>query len=98
MNFLNVKHQFITAYHCQAKGAAEKFNRYIKTALRCHANSENWFEYLGLAMLGIHASYNHDIKMSCAERLFGKTLRLSRFLLGLVLTLVRLMILYFCRI
>ena len=76
MTFLNVKHQFITAYHCQANGAAENFNRYIKTALRCYSNSENWFEHLGLAMLGINASYNQDIQMSRAERLYGKTLRL----------------------
>ena len=76
MTFLNVKHQFITAYHCQANGAAENFNRYIKTALRCYSDSENWFEHLGLAMLGINASYNQDIQMSRAERLYGKTLRL----------------------
>ena len=61
MTYLNVKHQFITAYHCQANGAAENFNRYIKTALRCYSNSENWFEHLGLAMLGINTSYNQDI-------------------------------------
>ena len=35
--FLNVKHQFITAYHHQANRAAENFNRYIKTALRCYS-------------------------------------------------------------
>jgi len=43
-------------------------------ALHCHANSENWFEHLSLAMLGINASYNHAIKMSRAGRMFGKTL------------------------
>ena len=62
----------ITPYHCQANGLAEIFNRYIRTALRCHSDSENLFEHLGLAMLGIKASYNHDIQMSRAERLFGK--------------------------
>ena len=75
MTFLNVEHQFISAYHCQANGAAENFNRYEKTALRCYSNSENWFEHLGLAMLGINASYNQDIQMSRAHRLYGKTLR-----------------------
>ena len=76
MTFLNVEHQFITAYHCQANGAAENLNRYIKTALRCYINSENWFERLGLAMLGINSSYNQDIRMSRAKRLYRKTLRL----------------------
>ena len=56
MTFLNVKHRFITAYHCQANGVAKNCNRYIKTALRCYSNSEIWFEHLGLAMLGINAS------------------------------------------
>ena len=76
MTFLNVKHQFITAYHCQANGAAENFNNYIKTALRCYSNSENWFEHLGLAIHGINASYKQNIQMSLAEKLFGKTLHL----------------------
>ena len=76
MAILNVKHKLIIPYHCQANGLAENFNRYIRTALRCHSDSENWFEHLGLAMLGIDASYNHNIQMSRAERLFGKTLEL----------------------
>ena len=77
MAFLTVKHKFITPYHCQANGLAENFNHYIRTALHCHSDSENWFEYLRLAMLGINASYNHDIQMNHSERLFRKTLRLS---------------------
>ena len=71
----NVKHQFITAYYCQANGAAEDCNRYIKTALRCFNNSENWFEHLGLTTLGTSASYNQDIQISRSEKLYGNTLR-----------------------
>ena len=85
MTFLNVKHQFITAYHCQANGVAENFNRYLKTALRCYSNSKNWFEHLGLAMLGINASYNQDIQMSCA----GCVEKLCVFLLHFLLNLLQ---------
>ena len=76
MTFLNVNHKFITPYHSQSNGMVERFNRFLRTALRCHKNSEAWFDHLGLALLGINASYNSDISMSRAERLFGKKLRL----------------------
>ena len=76
MSFLNVKQKFITPYHCQANGMVERFNRYLRTALRCHDKSESWFDHLGLALLGMNSSYNEDLKMSRAERLFGKKLRL----------------------
>ena len=76
MTFLNVNHKFITPYHSQSNGMVERFNRFLRTALRCHKNSDAWFDHLGLALLGINASYNSDIKMSRAERLFGKRLRL----------------------
>ena len=54
----------------------ERFNRFLRTALRCYDNSEKWFDHLGLALLGINASFNSDIEMSRAERIFGKKLRL----------------------
>jgi len=76
MNFLNVQHKFITAYHSQSNGMVERFNRFLRTALRCQDKSDAWFDHLGLALLGINASYNSDIGMSRAERLFGKKLRL----------------------
>ena len=76
MTFLNVKHKFVTPYHCQANGMVERFNRFLRAALRCYDNSEKWFDHLGLALLGINASFNSDIKMSRAERIFGKKLRL----------------------
>ena len=42
MSFLNVKHKFITPYHCQSNGMVERFNRYLRTALRCHDNTNAW--------------------------------------------------------
>ena len=79
MTFLNVKHQFITAYLCQANGAAKNFYCYIKTVLGCNSNSGNWFEHLDSAMLEIIASYNQDIQMNRAEKLCRKT---SKFSMG----------------
>ena len=40
MTFLNVKLKFITPYHCQANGMVERFNRFLRTALRCY-NKKN---------------------------------------------------------
>ena len=76
MSFLGVHHKFITPYHCQSNGLVERFNRYLRTALRCHDNNTSWFDHLGLCLLGIQASFHSPLKMSRAELLFGKKLRL----------------------
>ena len=40
MTFLNVNHKFITFYHSQSNGMVGRFNRFLRTALRCHKNSD----------------------------------------------------------
>ena len=76
MSFLGIHHKLITPYHCQSNGLVEKFNRYLRTALRCHDNNDDWFDHLGLCLLGIQTSYHSALNMSRAERLFGKKIQL----------------------
>ena len=47
MILLNAKHKFIMPYHCQANEMVERFNRFLRTALRCYDNKEKWFDHLG---------------------------------------------------
>jgi len=57
----------------------ERFNRFLRTALKCQDYNEKWFDQLGLVLLGRNASFNSDLKMSRAEHLFGKKLCLPCF-------------------
>ena len=56
VSFLGVYHKLITPNHCQSNGLIERFDRYLRTALRYHDNNANWFDHLGLCLLGIQAS------------------------------------------
>ena len=49
----------------------------MRTALRCHDSNANWFDNLGLCLLGIQASYHSALNMCRAELLFGKKIQLS---------------------
>ena len=51
----------------------------MRTALRCHDNNGDWFDHLGLCLLGIQASDHSALIMSRAERLFGKKIQLPSF-------------------
>ena len=76
MKFLGIHHKLITPYHYQRNGLVKRFNQYLRTALRCHDNNGDWFDHLGLRLLGIQASYHSAINMSRAEWLFGKKIQL----------------------
>ena len=76
MSFLGIHHKLITPYHCQSNGLVERFNRYLRTVLRCHDNNGDWFDYLRLCLLEIQASYYSTLNMSRAERLFVKKIQL----------------------
>ncbi|GBP76783.1 Transposon Tf2-6 polyprotein [Eumeta japonica] len=67
-------HRRTTAYHPACNGLVERFHRQLKTAITCHAN-EHWTECLPLVLLGVSA-YKDDLKASCAELVYGETLRL----------------------
>ena len=48
----------------------------MRTALRYHDNNANWFNHIGLCLLGIQASYHSALNTSRAEQLFGKKIQL----------------------
>ena len=50
MTSLDVNQKFFSPYHSQSNGMLEQFNRFLRTALRCHKNSDAWFDHLGLAL------------------------------------------------
>ncbi|GBP75971.1 Uncharacterized protein K02A2.6 [Eumeta japonica] len=68
-------HRRTTAYHPAYNGLVERFHRQLKTAITCHAN-EHWTECLPLVLLGVRSAYKDDLKASCAELVYGETLRL----------------------
>ena len=76
MSFLSIHHKLITPYRCQSNGLVERFNRYLRTVLRCHDNNGDWFDHLRLCLLEIQASYYSTLNMSRAERLFVKKIQL----------------------
>ncbi|GBP34510.1 hypothetical protein EVAR_29907_1 [Eumeta japonica] len=68
-------HRRTTAYHPACNGLVERFHHQLKTAITCHAN-EHWTECLQLVLLGVRSAYKDDLKASCAELVYGETLRL----------------------
>ena len=76
VSFFDVHHKLITSYHCQNPELVERFNRYFRSALRSHENNANWFDHLGLCLLGIQVSYYCVLNMNRAKRLFGKKMQL----------------------
>ena len=76
MSFLGIHYKMVTPYHCQSNNLVERFNRYLRTSLRCHDNNDDWFDHLGFCILGIQASYHSVLNMSRAERLFDKKIQL----------------------
>lgn len=65
-----------TAYHPAANGLVERFHRQLKAALMTHAPAFNWLDALPMALLGIRTSFKEDLSCTCAELVYGTTLRL----------------------
>lgn len=71
---LGAQHIQTTAYHPQANGLVERMHRRLKELLTCH--SQNWATYLPSILLGLRSAPRDETGVSCAEMLFGQTLRL----------------------
>lgn len=69
----NLKHT--TAYHPQANGLVERFNRTLKSALTCHKQIQ-WTKSLPTVLLGLRAAFKDDINTSCADLVYGESLHL----------------------
>ena len=74
--FLGAKHSPTTSFRPEANGMVERMHRTLKVALRCHDNSRDWYENLGLVLLGMRAMVKEDIGMSSAELTLGTPLRI----------------------
>lgn len=64
-----------TSYHAQSNGMIERFHRHLKSALMAHDQAK-WTETLPVVLLGIRSAIKPDIKSTCAELVYGTTLRL----------------------
>jgi cleavage and polyadenylation specificity factor subunit 1 len=69
------KHLRTTAYHPQANGLVERMHRTLKSAIKCHTNS-NWPDSIPIVLLGLRATIKEDLNATPAELVYGTTLRL----------------------
>ena len=62
-------------YHPIANGIVERFHRSLKQSIRC-LTSVHWTDVLPTVLLGLRTAIKEDINASCAELVYGSTLRL----------------------
>ncbi|KAF8787923.1 hypothetical protein HNY73_009472 [Argiope bruennichi] len=65
-----------TSYHPQSNGLVERFHRALKSSIIAHCQP-NWTETIPKVLLGIRSAIKPDINATCAELVFGTTLRLA---------------------
>ncbi|GFW82507.1 hypothetical protein TNCV_1794001 [Trichonephila clavipes] len=64
-----------TSYHPQANCIIERLHRHLKGALKAH-NHIQWTELLPIVLLGMLSALKDDINATCAQLVYGTTLRL----------------------
>ncbi|GFW20729.1 transposon Tf2-11 polyprotein [Trichonephila clavipes] len=64
-----------TSYHPQANGIIERLHRHLKGALKAH-NHIQWTELLPIVLLGMRSALKDYINATCAQLVYGTTLRL----------------------
>jgi len=74
-NILGTHRIHSTSYHPQSNGAVERFHRQLKCSIIAH-NQPKWTESLPIVLLGIRSAVKNDINATCAELVYGTTLRL----------------------
>ncbi|GFT54651.1 retrovirus-related Pol polyprotein from transposon 412 [Trichonephila clavipes] len=70
-----------TAYHPISNGLVERFHRHLKASIKAHESSR-WTDVLPIVLLGIRSAVKEDLKASCAELVYGTTLRLPSDMLN----------------
>lgn len=76
MSILGITHNLTTSYHPQSNGMIEKFNKDVKTALKCQDNVNDWYSKLPIIMLSLRCQFKNDLDATSAEYVFGQTLRI----------------------
>ncbi|XP_037919513.1 uncharacterized protein K02A2.6-like [Hermetia illucens] len=64
-----------SAYHPASNGILERWHRSLKAAIMCYGN-KNWVDSLPTILLGLRSCYKDDLNASCAELMYGSTVRL----------------------
>ncbi|GFT80927.1 transposon Tf2-6 polyprotein [Trichonephila clavipes] len=74
-NILGTNRIRCCAYHPKANGLVERLHRHLKSAIKAHENSK-WSEIIPIVLLGMRSAVKKDINATCAELVYGTTLRL----------------------
>lgn len=64
-----------TSYHPISNGLVERFHRHLKSSIITHSHFK-WTEIIPIVLLGIRSAIKPDINSTCAELVYGTTLRL----------------------
>lgn len=64
-----------SAYHPASNGILERWHRSLKAAIMCYGN-KSWVDSLPTILLGLRSCYKDDLNASCAELMYGSTVRL----------------------
>ena len=68
---------YSTAYHPQAQGLIERFNKTLKTSLKCHEEPSEWYDQLPWTLLALRNMPKEDLDFSTpSDLLFGQPVRL----------------------
>ena len=66
-----------TAYHSQAQGLIERFNKTLKTSLKCHEEPSEWYDQLPWTLLTLPKMLKEDLDFSTPSvLLFGQSVKL----------------------
>ncbi|GFW46798.1 transposon Tf2-6 polyprotein [Trichonephila clavipes] len=74
-NLLGTNRIRCCAYHPKANGLVERVHRHLKSAIKEHDKSK-WSEIIPIVLLGMRSVVEKDINATCAELVYGTTLRL----------------------
>lgn len=65
-----------SAYHPQANGMVERFHRQLKATIMASHGSENWYDAIPMALLGLRCVFKEDLGYTASQMVYGQDLRL----------------------
>lgn len=79
-NLLGITKLRTTAFNPKANGIVERLHRPLKAALKSKM-TDRWVDSLPVVLLGLRSAFKADLGTTCAEMMYGTTLRLPGDLL-----------------